>query len=66
MDAILIPKINCGCKMSYYEFVLVYNEGVQWYRDGMLCSDNPYYGVSKILADRFDDGYWDAEYGDKS
>jgi hypothetical protein len=52
--------------MTYYEFALVYNEGVQWYRDGMLCSDNPYYGVSKILADRFDDGYWDAEYGDKS
>ena len=46
--------------MTQYELDIVYKEGADWYRDGLCCTDNPYYDVSKDLADRFDDGYWDA------
>ena len=50
--------------MTKYELDLVYKEGIQWYRDGLYCTDNPYYGVSQDLADSFDNGWWDAWYGD--
>lgn len=50
--------------MTKYELDIVYKEGIQWYRDGLYYTDNPYYGVSKVLADRFDEGFWDAWYGD--
>lgn len=51
--------------MTQYEYDIVYNEGADWFKYGLYCTDNPYYGVSRELADRFDDGYWDAWYGEE-
>jgi hypothetical protein len=50
--------------MTEYEFLIAFKEGKQAHRDGVLCMDNPYDGVSASLEMAWDDGWWDVFYED--
>jgi hypothetical protein len=41
---------------------IAYNEGVKAYVDDVLCIDCPYYGVSEVLAEMWEEGWWDMFY----
>jgi len=47
--------------MTKYELDIAYNEGVDAYHDNVTnVLNNPYDGVSVVLAESWYDGYWDA------
>jgi hypothetical protein len=43
---------------------IAYNEGVKAYVDDVLCIDCPYYGVSEVLADMWEEGWWETGFWD--
>ena len=48
--------------MTDFERQIAYNEGCQAYDDSVSVVDNPYEGVSKVLADFWSEGWWDMWY----
>lgn len=45
--------------MTEYELTIVFREGRQAFIDEFVVTkDNPYIGVSEILAEMWDEGYW--------
>lgn len=53
--------------MTEYELNIAYSEGIDAYHDDVTSViNNPYEGVSEVLAKSWYDGYWDAWDGDIS
>jgi hypothetical protein len=51
--------------MTKYELDIAYNEGFDAFHDDVTnVLNNPYDGVSEVLAESWSDGYWDAWDGE--
>lgn len=47
-----------------YILIIAYSEGADAYRDEVNVAHNPYVGVSKMLADEWDEAWWDMWYSE--
>ena len=52
--------------MTTQEYIemIAYKEGSQAYRDNVSMADNPYDGVNVILANHWDQAWWDMFYSE--